>query len=58
MGKLSCFGRFDRDNSQCIKCDDKGCKHIFDLKMECDKRCRKDVAKCELWDTEHCILRQ
>lgn len=58
MKTLSCFGHYDGDNSQCIKCDDTDCKYILELKMDCDERCKKDVTKCDLWDTEHCILHQ
>lgn len=56
MKNLSCYGSYDADNEQCIKCNDKDCERIENLKMDCDERCREDVVSCELWDTKHCIL--
>lgn len=58
MKNLSCFGCHDHDNSQCIKCKDTDCEHISNLKMECNEKCKEDATKCELWNTEHCILHQ
>ena len=30
----------------------------IELKMECAEQCREDILKCDLWDTQHCILHQ
>ena len=56
MKDLACFGSYDADNNQCTKCNDTDCKNILELKMKCDERCRHDVTKCDLWDTQHCLL--
>lgn len=56
MKDLACYGSYDADNKQCIKCDDVDCKKILDLKMECVEQCKEDILKCALWNTQYCIL--
>lgn len=58
MNNLACYGSYDALSSQCQNCNDNDCKKIEELKMKCDERCRKDVTSCNLWDTEHCLLRR
>lgn len=36
MNNLSCFGSYDGDNSQCIRCNDKDCQKIEQMKMGSD----------------------
>ena len=34
MKDLSCFGRYDADNNQCIKCNDSDCIHLEQIRQE------------------------
>lgn len=49
MKNLSCFGHYDWDNKQCIRCNDKYCQRVNDRKMECDNNCRmcKYQSECD-----------
>lgn len=45
----------DSSNGSWLEISKEHLKELFEI-IECDECCRKDVKKCELWDTEHCVL--
>lgn len=36
MKNLSCFGSYDGDNNQCIRCNDSDCQKIYEERMNLD----------------------
>ena len=47
MKTLSCFGSYDADNSQCIRCNDTECETIFEAKMKCDDKLQEQHLESE-----------
>lgn len=52
MKNLSCYGSYDGDNAQCIRCNDMDCIHITDEKME------REVSPMEDLQTACSLLRR